>query len=182
MDIVNKIDSRTKIKERLDYILSKRSELKFSRIEAETMYYNLKVLDSDLPDLVAQMLLNFYTNRTSSLAENLKETYENELSYKENDIDILGYEIKLKRFLVAILLGMFSGKKWDGKYTSNGSIIIKKDGSHVVFHIIKLDFLENFLFQNIIFDTPSSTRHRFGSVYKELDGKYYFKLNIQLRF
>ncbi|MGY0426708.1 MAG: HpaII family restriction endonuclease [Polaribacter sp.] len=31
-------------------------------------------------------------------------------------------------------------------------------------------------------DTPSTTRHRFGKIYKEKNGKLYFKLNLQLRF
>ena len=48
-------------------------------------------------------------------------------------------------------------------------------------HIIKLDVLEDYLFNIIKFDTPSTTRHRFGSVFKERDGKFFFKLNMQLR-
>ena len=61
-------------------------------------------------------------------------------------------------------------------------IIVKIDGSQVVFHITKLELLENFLFRNIKFDTPSTKRHRFAEVYKETNGKYYIKLNLQLRF
>ena len=38
------------------------------------------------------------------------------------------------------------------------------------------------LIDDIKFDTPSTTRHRFASVYKEREGKFYIKLNLQLRF
>ena len=107
---------------------------------------------------------------------------KNNSAFQKNQIGLNGYQIKVKRFLVAILLGMFAGKKWDGKYTANGSIVVKQSGSQLAFHIVKLDVLENYLFKTIKFDTPSTTRHRFASVYKERDGKFYVKLNIQLRY
>ncbi|MFN5929259.1 MAG: HpaII family restriction endonuclease, partial [Roseiflexaceae bacterium] len=34
---------------------------------------------------------------------------------------------------------------------------------------------------NTKFDQPSTQRHSYGSVEK-FDGKYYFKLNLQIRF
>ena len=37
------------------------------------------------------------------------------------------------------------------------------------------------LFLNTKLDTASSTRHRFGTIYQETNGKYYFKLNLQIR-
>jgi len=146
------------------------------------MQYNLNVLDEEMPKILASLVLNFYKNRTNKLRENLKEIFDNHLSLKNKILDYDAYVIKVKRFLIAVLLGMFSSKKWDGTFSSNGTIIVKQDGSQVVFHIIKLNILENFLFENIKFDTPSTSRHRFASIYKERDGKYYIKLNLQLRF
>ena len=84
--------------------------------------------------------------------------------------------------LVSILLGFFAGKKWDGSYVSNGTIVVKETGEQVGFHIIDKSSLENYLFENIKFDTPSTTRHRYGKLILESDGKIYFKLNMQLRF
>ncbi len=182
MRIVNSTNSKNKIKDRLNYIYSKGSHLEFANIEAKTMQYNLDVLDDGLANLIAKMLLQFYKNRTSKFINSLHEVYKSDSEYKDSNIDVKGYEIKLKRFLVAVLLGMFSGKRWDGKFSSNGSIVVKENGSQVAFHIIKINFLEDFLINNIKFDTPSTTRHRFAAIYKEFDGKYYFKLNLQLRF
>ena len=79
-------------------------------------------------------------------------------------------------------LGFFAGTKWDGKYTANGSIVVKKDLQLLGFHVIQIENLKSYLFENIRFDTPSSTRHRFGSLYLEKNNKLYFKLNLQLRF
>jgi len=146
------------------------------------MQNNLEILDDGMPSLISKMLINFYLNRISSVDDNLAKLVSNDAELHSSMIGLDGYQIKLKRFLVAILLGMFTGKKWDGKFTANGSIVVKQSGSQVAFHIVKLDVLENYLLKTIKFDTPSTTRHRFASVYKERDGKFYFKLNLQLRY
>lgn len=91
-------------------------------------------------------------------------------------------EVKIKKLLVDILLGFFAGTKWNGDWESNGTLVMKKDGDLVGFHIIDLSSLKDYLFENIKLDTPSSTRHRFGKIYKEKNNKLYFKLNLQLRF
>jgi DNA (cytosine-5)-methyltransferase 1 len=182
LDEINGIETRTKITDRLKKIYDKCSNLKFYKVEADIMNYNLKVLDDELPRLLASLLLNFYINRTNIMSDNLREIFDNELINHNLSLDYKAYTIKVKRFLIAILLGMFPSKKWDGINTSNGIVVVKDDGTQVVFHITKLPILENFLFKNIKFDTPSSTRHRFGSIYKERNGKFYIKLNIQLRF
>ena len=88
----------------------------------------------------------------------------------------------MKNLLVAILLGFFAGKKWNGEYEAKGTIVMKKDGDCVGFHIVELENLRNYLLKNIKLDTPSTTRHRFGQVYMEKNGELYFKLNLQLRF
>jgi len=40
---------------------------------------------------------------------------------------------------------------------------------------------EDYLILNTKFETASKSRHGFGEMYKE-DGKYYLKLNLQIRF
>ena len=182
LEEVNAISTTHKIKDRIAKILSKGCEFKFAQVEAQTMQNNLEILDDGMPSLISKMLINFYLNRISSVDDNLAKLVSNDAELHSSMIGLDGYQIKLKRFLVAILLGMFTGKKWDGKFTANGSIVVKQSGSQVAFHIVKLDVLENYLLNTIKFDTPSTTRHRFASVYKERDGKFYFKLNLQLRY
>lgn len=182
LEEVNAINTSQKVKDRIARVLATGSTFKFSQVEAQTMQSNLEILDDGMPLLISKMLINFYLNRVSSVNENLQSIVRNDDELNESKIGLDGYQIKVKRFLVAILLGMFTGKKWDGKFTANGSIIVKQSGSQVAFHIVKLDVLESYLLNNIKFDTPSTTRHRFASVYKERDGKFYFKLNLQLRY
>ena len=179
LDCINSIDTRTKVKDRISAIYKNGGSLCFKKIEQTTMAYNLNLIDGIIPELVSFMLIEFYKNRYNNIDENLKQVYEK--FGKNFGTDLNGLKIKVKRLLVAILLGFFAGTKWDGKYLANGTIIIKSDGEQVVYHITDLETLENYLFENIRIDTPSTTRHRYGSIFTE-NGELFFKLNLQLRF
>jgi len=179
IDNINEIDTRTKLKDRIEKIHALGGSFKFSKIETESMEYNLSMVDSLIPEIVSRMLLEFYLNRTNAISSNLKKVYNTGNTF---DTDLTSLQVKVKRLLVSILLGFFAGKKWDGSYVSNGTIVVKETGEQVGFHIIDKSSLENYLFENIKFDTPSTTRHRYGKLILESDGKIYFKLNMQLRF
>ncbi len=179
IDIVNSINTRTKLKDRIKEIYTLGGEFRFSKIETESMEYNLSMVDSLIPEIVSTMLLEFYLNRTNSISSNLKNVFNHGNTFGS---DLISLQVKVKRLLVAILLGFFAEKKWDGHYISNGTVVVKETGEQVGFHIIDKASLENYLFENIKFDTPSTTRHRFGNLILENNGKVYFKLNMQLRF
>jgi DNA (cytosine-5)-methyltransferase 1 len=156
--------------------------LTFYQVEKETMAYNLRLIDSKMPEILAAMLIEFFINRKSLISENITSVYAQGLLKERTEDDLEALIVKVKRFLVGVLLGFFTGKKWDGKYVSNGTIVVKEDGEQVAFHIIDLSNLEDYLFENIKFETPSTTRHRYGQLILENDGNLYFKLNLQLRF
>ena len=64
---------------------------------------------------------------------------------------------------------MLPSKVWDGTADATGGyIIVREDGEVLCYHLFK-------------FETASTSRHEFGSIYKE-NGKYYVKLNLQVRF
>lgn len=179
LDEINAINTRTKLKDRISAIYAKGGQLSFEKVEQTTMGYNLDLVDSIMPKLIAMMLMEFHTNRTNKLDENLNNVFEK--YSKEFNTDLNGLRIKLKRLLVSVLLGFFAGAKWDGSYLAKGTIVVKQDGSQVAYHITDLETLENYLYEHIRFDTPSTTRHRYGSLILE-NGELYFKLNLQLRF
>ncbi len=178
IDKVNNIDTTTKLRDRINEIYNLGGEFEYVGAEKDTMDFNLKMVDSEMPNIVGKILLYFYKERISSLKEIVKKIAD---ETKDNDYEIL-LTNKIKRLLVDILLGFFAGSKWDGVHEANGAIIMKNDGQCVGFHIIELETLKNHLFEHIRLETPSSTRHRFGKLYIENDGKLYFKLNFQLRF
>ncbi len=179
LDKINAIDTRTKLKDRISAIYDNGGKLIFDSVEKTTMGYNLDLVDSCMPKLVAMMLIEFHKNRTNNLDDNLQQIIQ-----KYPDLfstDLCGLKIKIKKLLVAILFGFFAGSKWNGKYLSNGLIVVKNDGEQIGYHITDLHTLEDYLYENIKFDTPSTTRHRYGSLIAE-KGQLYFKLNLQLRF
>jgi DNA (cytosine-5)-methyltransferase 1 len=183
IDEVNAIDTNTKLKDRIIFIEEFGGEFKYVGAEKETMEHNLKISDSLMPNIVGHLLISFYKKRISALSEIINEIHKvgdlnEEINYGEKHT----LEIKIKRLLIDILLGFFAGTKWDGNYLANGTIVLKKSGDCVGFHIVDSASLKDYLFENIRLDTPSTTRHRFGKLYKEKDGKLYFKLNLQLRF
>jgi len=183
MDEINAIDTKTKLKDRIHFIEAIGGSLNFIGAEKETMEYNLKMADSLMPNIVGELLMSFYSKRISKIIDIVDEIDTNgELNSKINYGDKKSLEVKIKKLLLDILLGFFAGTKWNGEYISNGTIVMKKTGDMVGFHIIDLQSLKDYLFENIKLDTPSTTRHRFGKIYKEKNGKLYFKLNLQLRF
>ena len=178
IDEVNAIDTSTKLKDRLHRIEELGGNFEYIGAERDTMDFNLKMVDSEMPKIIGQILLLFYKERTSSLADITNKLLGDTI---DEDRKIL-LTSKIKKLLVDILLGFFAGTKWNGSYEANGTIVMKNNGDCVGFHIIELDNLKNYLFENIKLDTPSTTRHRFGKLYLEKDGELYFKLNLQLRF
>jgi DNA (cytosine-5)-methyltransferase 1 len=182
LDEINAINTKTKLKDRIEQIYKLGGELEFFKLERKTMRYNLELIDSNMPKIISQMLIEFFVNRTYSIKKNIQKIISAKNLKTPNSEDFQSLEIKIKRLLVAILLGFFAGKKWNGHYNAKGMIVVKNDGEQVAFHIIEQEILEDYLFENIKFDTPSTTRHRYGSLILENDKKMYFKLNMQLRF
>jgi CMP-N-acetylneuraminic acid synthetase len=64
---------------------------------------------------------------------------------------------------------------------TGGFLVVKENGEVLCYHIYNKDSFENYLFNYTKFDTPSTTRHKFASLY-EKNGKIYFNLNFQVRF
>lgn len=183
IDEINSIDTKHKLIDRIEAIEAYGGTLKYISPEKETMNYNLKIVDSLMPQIIGRILLAFYKNRISSISKIVDFIHEegelmNEIKYEDKQY----LEHKIKKFLVDNLLGFFAGSKWDGIYEANGTIVVKSTGDFVAFHIIDLESLKSYLYQKIKLDTPSTTRHRFGKLILEKDNKLYFKLNLQLRF
>ena len=183
IDEINAIDSETKLKDRIQSIQEYGGKFKYVGAEKDTMDYNLKMVDSFMPQIVGHILLAFYSNRISSISKIVDYLHEEQVLFDEIKYpDKAFLESKIKKLLIDNLLGFFAGSKWNGAYEANGTIVMKKSGDCVAFHIIDLETLKTYLYNNIKLETPSSTRHRFGKLILEKDNKLYFKLNLQLRF
>ena len=66
---INNINTRTKLKDRIEKIYELGGSLSFLKAEKETMNYNLKMIDSYMPNIVGEMLLSHYKDRCSSIKD-----------------------------------------------------------------------------------------------------------------
>ena len=182
MDEVNAVKGNRKIQDRINLIIQKGANLKFAKTESSVFENNLRMIDSCMPRLVSWMLADCYQNRDMNIGRAVERISEvNPLRYDFSDgHDFYGY--KVKTLMVCIALGMLPATPWNGRYDATGGyIVVKNDGDVVCFHLYDRNLLEDYLFYNTKFETPSSSRYNMGEVYKK-EGKYYFNLVMQIRF
>lgn len=179
---INSIETRSKIKDRIEEVKKLGGKLKFVSLEQDIFKNNLVLIDSLLPNILAEVIKQFFTSNLSKLSALIEEiSSKNPLGY-DTQFSHSFYEYKIKRFLTDVALGMMPSKVWGGLYDATGGyLIIKEDGEILCYHIYNRNQFEDYLFHNTKLETASSTRHDFGKVFSEGENLY-FKLNLQIRF
>jgi len=179
---INKIDTKSKIKDRIEAIKNLGGQLKFITLENSIFKNNLVLIDSLLPNILAEIVTTFFTTTLSSIKDLTNSiNKENPLDY-DTQFAHTFYDYKIKRFLTDVALGMMPSKVWTGIYDATGGyLIVKENGDVLCYHIYNRNQFEDYLFANTKLETASSTRHGFGKIYIE-NGQIYFKLNLQIRF
>lgn len=182
IDSINNINTSSKIKDRIDAIKRKGGEFTFEKIDNDIFSSNLVLIDSLLPEILASLILKFYTSKLSKINKlTLDLQYNNPLKFNTRHAHNY-YEYKVKKLLTDIALGMVPAKVWNGQYEANGGyLVVKENGDVVCYHIYNKNLFESYLFNNTKLETASSSRHEFGKLYK-LKDEYIFKLNLQIRF
>ncbi|MEX1190631.1 MAG: HpaII family restriction endonuclease [Brumimicrobium sp.] len=182
IDEINSIDSRSKIMDRIVEIQNKGGKFEFVKTKRKIFSNNLVLIDSLLPEILSQIVFDFYSSEFSHLTDLVKITADkNPLDFDiENEHKF--YEYKLKRFLTDVALGMMPSQVWSGKYDATGGyLIVKENGDVLCYHIYNKNEFEDYLLSNTKLETASSSRHGFGKIY-QADGQLYFNLNLQIRF
>lgn len=179
---INSISSRSKIMDRINAVLDSNGQFDFVKTEKQVFTNNLILIDSKLPEILSQIVYEFYSSKKSSILDLVENTNsKNPLNFDVSN-EHKFYEYKIKRFLTDIALGMMPSKVWTGQYDATGGyLIVKENGDVLCYHIYNRNEFENYLFNNTKLDTASSNRHDFGYIYEE-NGELFFKLNLQIRF
>jgi hypothetical protein len=180
---INLIETSPKISNRILKLKELGFKLKFNSIQSKTLQLNLQLIDSDLPQILAELLLQKYSSSgVSGLSTDLKQlTKNNPLEFDLSQGHPF-YEYKIKNFLTDSALGMTPATKWTGKYDATGGIIIvKEDGELVCYHIYNRNEFQDYLLNNTKFEQASTTRYNFGEIFEE-NHKKFIKLNLQIRF
>jgi len=176
MNKSNEISTRTKLIDKCKLLKLNGAVFDFVKTESTVFRDNLKLIDSNLDEILAKMLILSYEKNTKDikiLLSSIINDVTSEIYYKK----------KIGDFANAITFGMRASEKWDGTNEVNGGIIIvTKIGKIYLLDLIYFkDIVDKYLIDNIKIDSPSSTRYKMFQIYKE-NNKYYFKLNLQVRF
>lgn len=175
IDKINSIETRTKLVDRIKSIKENGGKIEFDKVECDSFDYNLKMIDSNMPQYIGDVLLNSYTYDN----KNLKELFLNNSNFSDDTFALK----KLGDFLAGISFGFFPSIKWNGINDVNGGlIIVKKDGNVVVLDLIYFrNKVIEYLINETKLDSPSSSRYHMLELYEE-NGTIYFKLNLQIRY
>lgn len=182
IDSINNIATRSKVRERLNAIYDSGRSLKYLDMESKNFKLNLQMIDTQMPEIIAEMLLLFYKGKGSKINKLIKTLNEdNPLSFSIELSHPL-YDYKIKTLLTDIALGMTPAKVWKGIYDATGGyIVVKEDGEVLCYHIYNRNEFQSYLVENTKLDTPSTSRYEFGNIYEE-KGEFFIKLNLQIRF
>lgn len=179
---VNGISTKSKIKDRISKIFELGAGIDFVGTEKNVFFNNLVLIDSLLPAMLSEILLQYYSNGKKELKELAAVLEEiNPLNFDQSDAHQF-YSYKLKRFVTDIALGMMPATVWTGQYDATGGyLVVKEDGDVLCYHVYNKNMFENYLLNHTRLETGSSSKHGFGEVYEE-DGDLLIKLNLQIRF
>ena len=179
---INSIATRSKIQDRIKAIVAKGGVLEFIKNEGSIFQNNLTLIDSLLPQILSTLLVFFSTSNLNKLRDLVNEIEKlNPLKFDKSSNHNF-YSYKIKRLLSDIALGMVPTTVWTGTLDSTGGyLVVKEDGEILCYHIYNRNEFEDYLLNNTKIINPSSTRLKFGKVYKE-ENTLLIKLNLQIRF
>jgi len=179
---VNSIDGTSKIRDRIEKIESSGGVIEYSHMDSEEFEKNLRMIDTMFPQMMALVVKAFYGGHGRTLDELVSYLDKEEIIQKQFRLSYNDYSYKIKHFLMSVALGMTPQGEWNGLTEAHGGyIIVREDGEVVCYHLYNRDQFQEYLFENTKLETPSSSRHGFGSVYEE-NGEHFIKLNLQIRF
>ena len=152
--------------------------IRFLGMDNTTYHHNLQLIDLQLPQIIAFMLIHYLRGLSTRISDLLAEiTRQNPLSLSNTDL----YRAKIEDFLVSSALGMVPTQEWNRLHSADGGMMIVKENREVVtFYCINaqsMTYFRQYLIENCYLDTASTTRHGFGRIYD--DNK--LKLNLLIR-
>src|SRR5690606_7495139 len=102
-------------------------KLEFKRTASSIFGNNLILIDSVMPEILAEILLLFFTSGHSKLVDLVNEiSISNPLEYNL-ETNHPFYSYKIKRFLTDIALGMMPSKMWTGELDATGGYLVVKE-------------------------------------------------------
>lgn len=167
--------------------------LKFVKACGKALNYNLRLMDSLGPEIIASLLLERYYGKTASLPitdliariseDSRCKLYPAVASFGETPEERKAVlEFKVRNILLGFATGATVGIRWDGRDDANGGfIVVKKNGEIVCLELFTREAVGRYLLDWTFFEEPSRKRHGHNKVLLE-DGRGYIDLQLQVRF
>ena len=143
---------------------------------------NLKMVDSQMPELLAATVLASFDGGSRDLAEVVSRVSAADPLELGPVASRLMYSHKIGILLQEIGLGMTPSKPWGGGHGAGGGFItVLSDGQLLCTRAQNQESLRARLFATTRFDTPTRKRTGFGRIYSNQNGQF-LDLNFQIRF
>ncbi|HIF9105297.1 TPA: HpaII family restriction endonuclease [Photobacterium damselae] len=178
-------------KKRVSNLIQSGVDLQFIDVKKNEFRENLQLIDSTMDVFLADCLFVFMTTNHTDLKTIVTQVAQrNPCNYKTKNQERLldFYTYKMKRLITDAALGMQPSVPWTGQYdASGGYIIVKSTGDVICYHLYNWNALQDYLFNNLRFETPSSTgtgsKSSFNyALYYEDNNESYLDICLQIRF
>ncbi len=194
---------RNKIGERFNTIEKMGGVFKFKKVQSEILELNLRLIDGDLPEIIAYMLKARFQSSQTKIVDLIQELEtKNPLNYNQSHKHPF-YRYKIIKFLYDVALGMTPETIWNGDIKANGGIIVvKNNGDVLVYHTYHKSKFEEYLLNNTFLEQATTSEDeknpgyektkenypgkniknfKFGWLYRDKDFLK-LKINLQVRF
>lgn len=178
---INSITTGNKYIKRIKEIIASGYNIEFHSFQDKTFRLNLQIIDSDLPDIIAEAVLSKYRNKITKIEDVINFLHRtNPMMYDLSEGHKF-YEYRIVNFLVEAALGMTSKTVWSGEYqVIGGIIIIKPNAETLCYHLIDFNKFKSYLKSSSRLDNPSGSKMGYGDLYEE-SGESFVKLNFQVK-
>lgn len=193
---INGMAESRKIREKCRAVKQFATAIEYDSYDSEIFKENLEVVDSALPEMLANLVKVHYfqqillpseikgdggfreADKLSSAVGLLSETEP--YASKRKDF----CEIKIKRFLRACAVGLMPSEEWSERYdVSGGYVVVLPNGELFSLYAYNTSLFEQYLYESTIFERASTTRHNYMRLIPDGEtGDCLLKLNLQIRF
>ena len=175
-------DTVAAVARRILYMQSLGAQFKYSDVADKVFKSNLLMLDTNLPRILASMLMTSHLDgisRIDLLTAAMEE--KNPLKLKEELVRNHGiYRYKMRQLLLALAWGMRPTTHFDGRSGSiGGYLMVDSQGRILLYSRADEQTFSDYLFTHTRLEKSSPEVDKYGILERE-NGAFYLKLNLKI--
>lgn len=179
IEAINAIEGKNACFDRVHEIQRRARRIVFNKIVDPMFGRNLLLLDDAMPEIVATLLQSAWFEDKRLLKDACAWTaMQNPRAYG----DISAYEVKIRRFLRAMALGMIPSMPWDGKDIVIESLkTVKESHTLIASYVYHRALFDDCLFHSAYFHGPVQNPMNALKPFNGEDGDAYIDLCLDIR-